>query len=72
MRAAVVVVENPFYAVTDENGNYEIKNVPKGSYLLRVWKMDHKPAKQEVNVPAQGVVELNFTLPQKRAQKAGR
>lgn len=66
MRAVIVVVENPFYAVADADGNYEIKDIPKGSYQLLVWKIDHKKAVHNVNIPAEGTVELNFTLPEKK------
>lgn len=63
MRAVVVVVENPFYAVADADGNYEIKNIPKGTYRLLVWKIDHKRLIKEINVPATGTLELHFALP---------
>ena len=37
MGASAGVFEHPFYAVTDENGAFEIKNVPAGEYELAVW-----------------------------------
>jgi plastocyanin len=68
MRAAIVVVESPFYATADKEGNYIIDNIPEGTYRLLVWKMDHKRAIQEVKVPAKGTVELNFSLPHQRSK----
>lgn len=38
MTAWVVVAEHPFYAVTDEQGRFTLKNVPRGSYTLAVWQ----------------------------------
>lgn len=70
MRAVVVVVENPFYAVADENGNFEIKGIPGGTYKLLIWKIDHKQAIKEINVPGKGVVELNITLPEEKSKRA--
>lgn len=66
MRAAIVVVESPFYATADEEGNYIIQNIPAGTYKLLVWKMDHKRAKREVKIPATGTVEMVFSLPQQK------
>ena len=37
MNAYVHVVNNPYFAVTDAKGNFEIKDVPPGSYTLRAW-----------------------------------
>jgi hypothetical protein len=37
MKAWVRVFDHPYYAVTDENGNFEIKNAPAGTYRLLVW-----------------------------------
>ena len=36
MEGYVVVLQNPFFFRTDENGNYTIKDVPAGSYTLKV------------------------------------
>ncbi|MCP5108245.1 MAG: hypothetical protein GY950_32970, partial [bacterium] len=62
MRAVIVVVENPFYAVADEKGNYEIKNIPAGKYKLVVWKIDHKKITSDIEVPGKGTLEINFAL----------
>lgn len=69
MRAAVVVIENPFYTSADENGNFEIKNVPKGAYKLLIWKIDHKKAVKEITVTEKGTVELTVTLPEKKIRQ---
>ena len=37
MRTWACVVDNPFYAVTDAAGKFEIKNLPTGKYKLGVW-----------------------------------
>ena len=38
MRAWVVVMDHPFYAVTGADGDFLIRDVPPGSYKLRVWQ----------------------------------
>jgi hypothetical protein len=33
----VLVLENPYFAPTDGDGNYKISNVPPGKYKLKAW-----------------------------------
>lgn len=59
MSGYVVVVATPYFAVTDKEGNFEIKNVPAGHYTLKTWSEDGKPSTQSVDVAASGAtVEL--------------
>jgi hypothetical protein len=37
MTAYIGVFDNPFFAVTGDDGSFEIKNVPAGTYKLAVW-----------------------------------
>ncbi len=37
MACYVVVAEHPYYALTDASGRFEIRDVPPGEYVLRVW-----------------------------------
>jgi len=50
MSGYVVVVATPYLAVTNKEGEFEIKNVPDGKYTLKTWSEDGKPSSQEVNV----------------------
>jgi len=52
MSGYVVVVPTPYFAVTDKDGNFEIKNVPAGKYTLKTWSEDGKPTTQAVDVAA--------------------
>jgi plastocyanin len=46
MEAYIVVLQNPYFAVADAQGQYHIDNVPAGSYSLGVWAPKGKaPAK---------------------------
>jgi len=59
MSGYVVVVPTPYFAVTDKDGNFEIKNVPPGKYSLKTWSEDGKPATQAVDLSsATTTVEL--------------
>jgi plastocyanin len=54
MNGYIVVSPTPYFAVTDKSGNYEIKNVPAGSYTLKTWSEDGKVTTQTVEVTASG------------------
>src|SRR5215813_5860499 len=50
MSGYIVVVPTPYFAVTDKNGNYEIKDVAPGKYTLKTWSEDGKVTTQAVEV----------------------
>jgi plastocyanin len=52
MSAYVIVLQNPYYAMTDNEGNFEIKDVPPGTYQLKVWHEKLNEASQQVKVEA--------------------
>ena len=52
MSGYVVVSPTPYFAVTDKEGNFEIKNIPAGKYTLKTWSEDGKPTTQAVDVSA--------------------
>ena len=42
MKSWVLVQDHPFFAVTDENGNYRIDNIPPGTYEVIAWQEKFK------------------------------
>lgn len=55
MSGYIVVVPTPYFAVTDKDGAYEIKDVPPGNYTLRAWSEDaRQPTMQAVTLTAAG------------------
>lgn len=59
MSGYVVVTPTPYFALTDKDGNFEIKNIPAGKYTLKTWSEDGKPTTQAVDVSgATATVEL--------------
>lgn len=57
----VVVVPTPYYAVTDKDGSFTIKDVPPGTYTLKVWSEDGKPTTQTVTVDS-GTATVEITV----------
>jgi hypothetical protein len=37
MSGTVRIFDHPYFAVTDEKGNFEIKNAPGGNYRIQYW-----------------------------------
>lgn len=67
MKAYHLPLDHPFGAVTDENGNFEIKDVPSGNHDFVVW---HESAtggyierKLKVTVTAGEVTDVNIDYP---------
>jgi plastocyanin len=60
MSAFVVVLQNPFFALTDNSGNFEIKNVPAGTYQLKVWHEKLKESSQQVIIEVGKTISVEF------------
>jgi hypothetical protein len=50
MRGGIFVAENPYYAVTREDGTYAIKDVPPGTYTIATWHEEGGPLSESVTV----------------------
>ena len=50
MGAYVVVLDEPFYALTDANGNFSIEGIPPGHYDLEIWQEWLGKTKQPVDI----------------------
>jgi plastocyanin len=61
MSGTLVIVPTPYFAVTDSDGTFEIKNVPPGTYTLKTWSEDGKVTTQSVTVAA-GTVSVELTV----------
>ena len=52
MSAYIMVVDTPYYGMTDDKGAFAIKSVPPGEYVLRVWHESGHETEQKVTVGA--------------------
>ncbi len=69
MHCVVLVLENPYFAATDENGNYTILNMPPGTYKLKAWHERLPSDEREIVVPTNGAVKADFVLKVKNLPK---
>ncbi len=58
MSAYIVVAPTPFYAQTDNQGNFRIMNVPDGTYKISAWKEGGKTVTRSVTVSGQTKVDF--------------
>lgn len=62
MTAWVVVTENSFFAVSDENGGFEIPDLPPGTYTVNAWHEVLGSLSQEVTVEEEPVsISFDFS-----------
>ena len=62
MEAYIVVLQNPYFDLTDKEGNFRIENVPPGKYVLKVWNEKYKAKEQMITVSASDKLNVNFEL----------
>jgi plastocyanin len=61
MNAVVLVLQNPYFAKPDAQGQFTIEDVPAGSYSLRVYRLGGGTApQQQVTVPGAGSASAKF------------
>jgi len=61
MGAFIVVSPTPYFAQTDDSGNYKIKDVPDGSYTVTVWHEGAKNQSKPVTVAGGGKADFTLT-----------
>lgn len=62
MSAVILVLDNPFFAKSDEQGRYAIRGLPPGEYTVRAWHERLPSIRRKVTVAAAGEVRLDFVL----------
>jgi len=66
MRAFIFVMEHPFFAVTDKQGRFTIKNLPPGEYTLATWHESFGENKQTIKAGVDDLKGITFTYKPKR------
>ena len=62
MAAFVVLNKNPYFAVTKEDGSFQIKDVPAGTYTIEAWHEKLGTQDQQVTVTDAGTATVSFTF----------
>jgi hypothetical protein len=59
MSAAIVVIESPYFAVTDAAGDFTVDNLPAGEYDMEVWHERLGSRQQLITVSGESLISLN-------------
>ena len=61
MNATILVLENPYFVVPDDQGLFSIKNIPGGTYTVKFWCGRELAGSQTITVKGGDAVNVNFT-----------
>jgi len=59
MEGHIVVVRDPYFAVTGGDGRYRIADVPPGRYAAKIWRSSWLPFERTLEVTDDGTVTLD-------------
>ncbi|MGB7022913.1 MAG: carboxypeptidase regulatory-like domain-containing protein [Candidatus Acidiferrales bacterium] len=62
MKGYIAVMANPYYAVTDKDGKFELKNLPPGTYTIEAWQEKYGVVDQTVTIGAKESKTSDFTF----------
>jgi hypothetical protein len=60
MAAYIGVQNHPYFAVTPENGEYRIDNLPPGEYVIEAWHEEYGTQTQTITVAESGEARADF------------
>ena len=63
MSAWIVVADHPYYAVTDEKGNFQLDGVPPGTYSVKFWHEKLGESTGKITVGSGEAASLDHTYP---------
>jgi len=67
-----MAVDNPYFALTDQSGRFEIGDIPPGQYKLVVWHPQARQIiEQDVTIPAKSAATMNFEIQPREGVRAG-
>jgi plastocyanin len=65
MHAFIGVLDHPYFAVSQEDGTFEIKNLPPGAYTIAVWTQTLGTQERQLTIAPHSKADANFTFKEK-------
>ena len=62
--AWIVVLDNPYFDITDRNGYFEICDIPPGTYKFQVWHEELDKLEKEVKINPKEISNIEFIYSQ--------
>jgi len=66
MLGFIIILQNPYFALTDKSGNFVINDMPAGTYKLTAWHEKLQSASMQITVEAGKTVTVEFKDLKKR------
>ena len=60
MRGLILVVDTPYFVVTDADGNFRLGGLPPGRYTLKVWLNSQKTLERPVELKNDATLRVDF------------
>ncbi|HXY02525.1 MAG TPA: carboxypeptidase regulatory-like domain-containing protein, partial [Terriglobales bacterium] len=64
MHGYIAVFKHPFFAVTDKDGRFQIKNLPPGNYTIKAWQEKLGTQIQKTSIQTGQIANVDFTFKQ--------
>jgi plastocyanin len=62
MSAFIIILQNPYFAITDPDGKFSIKSIPPGTYKIKTWHEKLREKEQDVTVVEGEIITIDFKL----------
>jgi hypothetical protein len=62
MRGYIAVLKNPYFAVTKQDGSFDLPNLPPGTYTIKAWHEKLGTATQTITIGANQTKEISFVF----------
>jgi len=62
MRSYVAVFKHPYFAVTGQNGSFDLSNLPPGTYTIKAWHEKFGTSTQTITIGTNETKEMNFVF----------
>ena len=62
MRGYIAVLKNPYFAVTKQDGSFDLPNLSPGTYTIKAWHEKLGTAAQTITIGANQTKEINFVF----------
>lgn len=62
MHGFILVLDNPYFSVTNAGGEFDLANVPDGDYTIKAWANPTTVMTKTVSVAGNRMVNMDFTL----------
>jgi plastocyanin len=60
MRGLILVLESPYFVLSDTDGRFRLDHVPAGRFTLKAWINSKTTLEKTVEIPASGTIQVEF------------